>query len=51
VLEGPFGTICICSYGEVVAALQCPPVCDVDGLLGQLQELVASTLIHKGETP
>jgi len=51
VLEGPFGTICICSYGEVVAALQCPPGCDVDGLLGQLQELVASTLIQKGETP
>lgn len=48
VLEGPFGTICICSYGEVVAALQCNAGSDVDDLLGHLQELVASTLLQGG---
>ncbi len=48
VLEVPSGTICICSYGEVVAALQCSAGSDVDGLLGELQELVASTLLQRG---
>ena len=48
VLEGPFGTICICSYGEVVAAIECTLGSDVDALLGQLQELVASSLLQRG---
>lgn len=48
VLEGPSGTICICSYGEVVAALQCSLGSDVDALLGRLQELVASSLLQRG---
>jgi tetratricopeptide (TPR) repeat protein len=44
VLDGPFGHICICSYGEVVAAVQCDAATSVDGVLADLQELVAASL-------
>jgi len=44
VVEGDFGRICLCCYGEVVSALLCPPEVDVETLLGELQELVADSL-------
>lgn len=50
VLDGPFGHICICSYGEVVAAVQCDPHAGVEPLLAELQELVAGSLYLTGVT-
>ncbi len=47
-LEGPFGQICLCSYGEVVAAVLCDPGTDVDRVLAELQELVAASLCTTG---
>jgi tetratricopeptide (TPR) repeat protein len=44
VVEGPFGRICLCCYGEVVSALLCPSESDVEALLGELQDLVADSL-------
>ena len=48
VLEGPFGTICICVFGEVLAAVQCDEECDIDQVLAELQEIVASSLYAMG---
>lgn len=48
VLEGHFGQICVCSYGEVVAAVLCDPGTDVDRVLAELQELVAGSLYTAG---
>ncbi|MCA9300385.1 MAG: tetratricopeptide repeat protein, partial [Phycisphaerales bacterium] len=48
VLEGSFGRICLCSYGEVVAAVLCDPGTDVDRVLAELQELVAGSLYLTG---
>jgi hypothetical protein len=44
VIEGPFGNICICVYGEALAAAQCEPKVDLVALMAELQELVAGAL-------
>lgn len=48
VLQGPFGVICICCFGEVLAAVQCEASADVDRILAELQEVVASSLYAMG---
>jgi len=48
VLQGPFGVICICCYGEVLAAVQCDAKAQVDRILAELQEVVASSLYAMG---
>ena len=47
VVDGPFGHICICVFGEALAAAQCEAGADVSEVLAELQELVASAL-HVG---
>jgi len=44
VIHGGFGQICICVYGEALAAAQCLEGANVDLVLGELQEIVASAL-------
>ncbi len=47
-VDGDMGMICICSYGEVVAAVLCDDAGAVDGILTELQELVAGSLYLSG---
>jgi tetratricopeptide (TPR) repeat protein len=49
VVDGEFGHICLCSFGEVVAAVQCEARAPVDRVLDELQELVAGSLYLTGE--
>jgi tetratricopeptide (TPR) repeat protein len=49
VVDGPFGHLCICIYGELLAAVQCTHEADVDQVLAMLQEIVADTLVATGE--
>ena len=42
--DGDFGHICVCSFGEVVAAVLCERGTSVDRILADLQELVAGSL-------
>ncbi len=44
VVDGPFGHICICVFGEALAAAQCDVDADVTEVLAELQELVAGAL-------
>lgn len=44
VIEGEFGRICICVYGEALAAAQCLEGASVEQVLGELQEIVAGAL-------
>jgi len=44
VIEGPFGNICICVYGEVLAAAQCDVNADMTQVMTELQEIVAGAL-------
>lgn len=44
VVEGPFGNICICVYGEVLAAAQCDAAADMNRVMTELQEIVAGAL-------
>jgi hypothetical protein len=44
VVEGDFGHICVCVFGEALAAAQCSEGCDVELVLGELQEIVAGVL-------
>jgi len=44
VLEGEFGRICVCVYGEGLAAAQVEADVDVDAVLAGLQEIVAGAL-------
>jgi predicted regulator of Ras-like GTPase activity (Roadblock/LC7/MglB family) len=44
VLEGTFGKLCLCSYGEVVAAVLCHRDAAADRILTELQDLVAGSL-------
>ncbi|MBL8751522.1 MAG: tetratricopeptide repeat protein [Planctomycetes bacterium] len=44
VLEGDFGRICICVYGEALAGAQCDANADLDRVLAELQEIVAGAL-------
>lgn len=48
VLQGPFGYICVCCYGEVLAAVQCDGTTQIDRVLAELQEIVASSLYEMG---
>jgi len=44
VVDGPFGHICICVYGEVLAGVQCDNGTDLELVLAELQEIVAGSL-------
>jgi tetratricopeptide (TPR) repeat protein len=44
VIDGPFGHICICVYGEALAAAQCDFDCDLGQVMADLQEIVAGAL-------
>lgn len=44
VVEGSFGHICLCCYGEVTAAVLCDPGTDFERVLAELQDLVAGSL-------
>jgi len=44
VVDGGFGHVCVCSFGDVVAAALCTPDSGVDRVLGDLQDLVAQSL-------
>lgn len=48
VIQGPFGVLCICCYGEVLAAVQCSADAPTDRILAELQEVVASSLYAMG---
>jgi tetratricopeptide (TPR) repeat protein len=48
VLDGRFGHVGICCYGEVVAAVQCDAGTPMDRVLADLQELVAGSLYLAG---
>jgi hypothetical protein len=48
VIQGPFGVLCICCYGEVLAAVQCTSTSPTDRILAELQEVVASSLYAMG---
>jgi predicted regulator of Ras-like GTPase activity (Roadblock/LC7/MglB family) len=48
VVDGDFGHICICNYGEVVASVLCDQGADVEHVLGELQDLVAGSLYLTG---
>ncbi|GAB4164142.1 MAG: hypothetical protein Fur0037_29390 [Planctomycetota bacterium] len=48
ILDGPFGRLCLCSYGEVVAAALCAAECDAESVLADLHELVAGSLYSSG---
>ncbi len=48
VIEGDFGWICICVYGDALAAVQCLESANVEWVLGELQEIVAGAL-HAAE--
>lgn len=49
VLDGDFGHICICVYGDVLAAVQCDRGTDIEMVLAELQEIVAGALHSVGE--
>ncbi len=44
VLEGDFGRICVCVYGEALAAAEVRADADVEAVLAGLQEIVAGAL-------
>lgn len=48
VVDGDYGHICICNYGEVVASVLCDQGADVERVLVELQELVAGSLYLTG---
>lgn len=48
VVQGPFGVLCICCYGEVLAAVQCTASAPTERILAELQEVVASSLYAMG---
>jgi tetratricopeptide (TPR) repeat protein len=49
VVDGEFGHICMCSYGEVLAAALCDDPQVIDEVLNELQELVANSLVGAAE--
>ncbi len=49
-IDGDFGHICLCSFGEVVAAVLCEHGTPVDRILADLQELVAGSLYMTGRS-
>lgn len=47
VMDGSFGHICVCCFGDVVAAVLCDEGSGTDQILTDLQELVASSLCER----
>ena len=47
-IDGEFGHICVCSFGDVIAAVLCEFGTPVDRILADLQELVAGSLYMSG---
>jgi tetratricopeptide (TPR) repeat protein len=47
-IEGGFGHICICSFGDVVSAVLCDQGTQTDRVLNELQDLVANSLYLEG---
>lgn len=47
VMDGTFGHICVCCFGDVVAAVLCDEGTSTDVILTDLQELVASSLCER----
>lgn len=47
VMDGTFGHICVCCFGDVVAAVLCQEGSATDQILTDLQELVASSLCER----
>lgn len=43
-MDGEFGQICVCCFGDVVAAVMCTDEGDTTQILAELQELVAGSL-------
>ncbi len=43
-LDGEFGQICVCCFGDVIAAVLCSAESDTNQVLSELQELVAGSL-------
>jgi hypothetical protein len=48
VVEGPFGNVCVCVYGDSLAAAQCEDGADLEQVLVELQEIVAGALATAG---
>ena len=48
VVDGDFGHICVCVYGEVLAGVLCDEGTDIELVLGELQEIVAGSLSSAG---
>jgi hypothetical protein len=44
IVDGPFGHICTCVYGEALAAAQCDEGTDLVQVMSELQEIVAGAL-------
>jgi tetratricopeptide (TPR) repeat protein len=44
VVEGGFGAVCVCAYGDAMAAAQCDSGAEFDKVLAALQEVVAGAL-------
>ena len=49
VMDGPFGHICVCCFGDVIAAVLCEEGAATDQILTDLQELVANSLCDPSE--
>lgn len=49
VMDGPFGHICVCCFGDVIAAVLCEEGAETDQILTDLQELVANSLCDPSE--
>ena len=50
VVDCDFGHVCICVYGDVLAAAQCDRGTDLEQVMADLQELVAGALHSVGES-
>jgi len=50
VVDCDFGHVCICVYGDVLAAAQCDRGTDLEQVMAELQELVAGALHSVGES-
>ncbi len=44
IVEGPFGRICVCAYGDALAAALCDARADATQVMAELQEIVAGAL-------
>ncbi|MCA8976623.1 MAG: hypothetical protein KDC98_18020 [Planctomycetes bacterium] len=48
VIDGDFGHVCVCVYGDALAGVQCDQGTDLDLVLAELQEIVAGSLCAPG---